>query len=99
MPLNRSGRGPPAVAVPPVRTIKIEPRLVFGKPSLLLLATNAAEIDADAKVDAPVGGEPAAGTRRLTSALGTFETCRPAPTMSLDRIRPEVPGKRPKRRD
>jgi hypothetical protein len=29
----------------PARTIKIEPRLVFGKPGLLLLATNAAEID------------------------------------------------------
>jgi hypothetical protein len=60
----------------PARTIKIGPRLVFGKPSLLLFATNAADIDADAEVDAPVGGEPAAGTRRLTSASGTFETCR-----------------------
>jgi hypothetical protein len=43
-----------------VRTVKIEPKLFLGKLSFLLLATNAAEIDADAEVDVPVDGEPAA---------------------------------------
>jgi hypothetical protein len=32
---------------------------------------------------------------RLTSACGTFETCRPALTMSVSRGRPEVVGRNP----
>jgi hypothetical protein len=32
------------------------------------------------------------------STHGIFETCRPAPKMSVDRGKPEVIGRRPKRR-